>query len=61
MLALLARLVNGVGARRRASRAGRSLRERIEAVAQELVRGPAERELGVYASFCAAVEQARKP
>ena len=60
LLALLARLANGVGARRRTSRARRSLRARVESVAQELVRGPVERELDVYASFCAAVEQARK-
>ena len=59
LLALLARLANGVGARRRTSRAGRSLRARVETVAQELVRGPVERELEVYASFCAAVGAAR--
>ena len=60
LLALLARLANGFGARRRTSRAGRSLRARVETVAQELVRGPVERELEAYAGFCAAVEQARK-
>jgi hypothetical protein len=60
VLALLARLVNGVGARRRATRAGRSLRERVEEVAAELVSGPVERELDAYARFCAAVGEARK-
>ena len=60
MLALLARLVNGVGARRRAARAGRSLRERVEEVADELVSGPVERELDAYGRFCAAVGEARK-
>ena len=58
-LALLAKLVNGAGARRRTSRAGRSLRERVETVAAELVRGPVERELDAYARLCAAVETAR--
>ena len=40
VLSFLARLVNGVGANRRARRAGRSLREQVEAVAEELVDRP---------------------
>ncbi len=59
VLAFLARLANGVGANRRARRAGRSLREQVEAVAEELVIGPVERELDVHARLCAAVERAR--
>ncbi len=58
VLAFLARLANGVGANRRARRAARSLRERVEAVAQELVLGPVERELDVRKRLCAAVEAA---
>jgi len=57
-LAFLARLVNGAGARRRARRAGRSLGKRVEAVAQELVAGPVERELDAHKRLCAAVEVA---
>ena len=59
VLALIAKLVNGVGARRRTSRARRSLRERVETVADELVSGPVVRELDVYARLCAAVDVAR--
>ena len=54
-LALLARLVNGFGARRRSRAAGRSLRRQIEDVAQELVIGPVEEELAAHDRFCAAV------
>jgi GTP-binding protein EngB required for normal cell division len=60
VLALLARLVNGVGANRRARRAARSLREQVDAVAQELVVGPVERELDARERLCAAVATARK-
>jgi hypothetical protein len=59
-LAFLARLVNGVGAKRRARRAARSLGERVGAVAQELVIGPAESELDAHGRLCAAVEAARR-
>ncbi len=59
VLAFLARLMNGVGANRRARRAARSLRDQVEAVAQELVTGPVERELDVRERLCAAVESAR--
>ena len=61
VLAFLARLVNGVGANRRARRAARSLRDQVEAVAQELVTGPVERELDVRERLCAAVEDRAKP
>ena len=60
LLAFLARLVNGAGAKRRARRAGRSLRDQVQAVAQELVLGPVEQELGVQNRLCAAVATARK-
>jgi hypothetical protein len=48
LLALLARLVNGAGAGRRARKAERSLRARVEAVAADLVIGPVEEELAVH-------------
>ena len=57
-LAFLARLATGVGARRRARTAERSLRERVGHVAQELVVGPVEQELEVRSRLCAALEQA---
>ena len=59
VLAFLARLVNGVGANRRARRAARSLRDQVDAVARELVTGPVERELDVRGRLCSAVERAR--
>jgi hypothetical protein len=49
-----------VGARRRARRAGRALREQVETVAEELVVGPVERELDAHTRICAAVDAARK-
>jgi energy-coupling factor transporter ATP-binding protein EcfA2 len=58
--AFLARLVNGIGANRRARRAARSLGERVGAVAQDLVLGPAESELDAHGRLCAAVEAARR-
>jgi hypothetical protein len=58
VLAFLARLVNGVGARRRSRAAARSLRRRVEEVAQELVISPVEAELDAHRRFCAAVEAA---
>ena len=61
LLAFLTRLANGAGARRRARKAARSLREQVEAVAQELVLAPVELELDAHARLCAAVEAARKP
>ena len=59
-LAFLARLVNGAGANRRARKAARSLRTQVEAVAQELVIEPVERELEARTRLCAAVEAARR-
>ncbi|MEO5791174.1 MAG: hypothetical protein ABIR67_03775, partial [Gaiellaceae bacterium] len=59
LLAFLARLVNGVGARRRARRAGRSLGARVETVAQELVIEPIERELDAHGRLCGAISRAR--
>ena len=59
VLGFLARLVNGAGANRRARRAARSLRERVDAVATEPVAGPVERELDAHERLCAAVETAR--
>jgi hypothetical protein len=48
VLAFLARLANGVGARRRSRAAARTLRQQVEEVAQELVIGPVERELDAH-------------
>ena len=63
MLAFLARLVNGVGARRRSRAAARALRRQVEEVAQELVIGPVERELEAHerlrSSLAAAGADAR--
>jgi len=59
VLAFLARIANGAGAKRRARRAGRSLREEVAGVAEELVVGPVERELDAHARLCDAVESAR--
>ena len=58
VLALLARVVNGFGARRRARAAGRSLRARVDEVAQELVVAPVEAELETRTRLCAAVARA---
>ena len=59
-LAFLARLVNGVGARRRARAAARSLRAGVEDVGHELVVAPAEAELDVERRLCDAVAKARR-
>ena len=59
LLALLARLANGAGARRRARAAARSLRAQVEEVGDELVVGPVEAELAAHSRLCAAVETAR--
>ena len=48
VLAVLARLANGGGARRRSRTAARALRRQVEEVAQELVIGPVERELEAH-------------
>jgi hypothetical protein len=59
VLALLARLVNRAGARRRARAASRSLRAEVETVAQELVISPVEQELSAHTRLCKAVNVAR--
>ena len=58
LLALLARLATGAGARRRAARAQRTLRERIDGVADELVLEPVQAELAIRDELCAAVASA---
>ena len=58
VLAAAARLVNGAGARRRSRAAARSLRARVEEVAQELVIVPVETELDARTRLCAAVAAA---
>jgi GTP-binding protein EngB required for normal cell division len=60
VLAFLARLANGGGARRRARAAARSLRSRIEDVGNELVVAPVEAELDVQRRLCEAVASARR-
>jgi GTP-binding protein EngB required for normal cell division len=58
LLALLARLVNAVGARRRARRARSALNERVAGVAQELVIAPLEAELAAHEALRRALEAA---
>jgi hypothetical protein len=60
VLAFLARLANGVGARRRARAAARSLRARVEEVGYELVVAPVEAELEVERRLCGALASARR-
>jgi hypothetical protein len=60
LLAFLARLVNGAGARRRARAAARSLRAGVEAVGRELVVEPVEAELDTARRLCEAVATAGK-
>jgi energy-coupling factor transporter ATP-binding protein EcfA2 len=59
VLALLARLVNRAGARRRARAASRSLRAEVETVAQELVISRVEQELSAHTQLCKALDAAR--
>jgi hypothetical protein len=59
-LAFALRLANGVGARRRARSAARSLRSRVEDVGQELVVGPVEAELDVQRRLCEVVALGRR-
>jgi hypothetical protein len=58
-LAFVARIANALGARRRARSAARSLRERVEGVAEGLVLEPVNAELEARAHLCAAIETAR--
>jgi hypothetical protein len=48
LLAFLARVANGLGARRRSGKAARSLRRQVEEAAQELVIDPVEQELEAH-------------
>lgn len=59
LLALLARLVNAIGARRRQRRAQRALSHQVTAVARELVLAPLQAELDVRAGLCTRVRQAQ--
>ena len=59
LLAVLARLVNAIGARRRQRRAQRVLSEQVRAVARELVLDPLQGELDVHAALCTRVRQAQ--
>ena len=61
VVAFLARLANGAGARRRARRARKALDERVAAVAGELVLAPLEAELAVLARLHEALATARRP
>ena len=58
VLAVLTRLVNGFGARRRARAAARTLRRAVEAVADELAVEPVERELAAHDRLCDALTTA---
>jgi GTP-binding protein EngB required for normal cell division len=58
VLAFLARLVNGAGARRRARAAARALRAGVEEVGRELVVEPVEAELDTARRLCEAVATA---
>ena len=60
LVAFLARIVNGFGARRRARRARRALDERVGAVADELVLAPLEAELAVHGRLRRALATARR-
>ena len=60
LVAFLARIVNGFGARRRARRARRALDERVGAVADELVLAPLEAELAVHGQLRRALATARR-
>jgi len=59
LVAMLAAAVTRLGARRRARRADRALRERVGAVAEELVVDPAQAEVAAREQLCAALATAR--
>jgi GTP-binding protein EngB required for normal cell division len=59
LLALVARIVNRVGARRRSRRARRELDAGVTSVADELVLAPLEAELAVHAALLEALGAAR--
>ena len=58
VLAFLARVINGVGARRRSRAAARALRRQVEEAAQELVIGPVESELQAHERLCTSLASA---
>jgi hypothetical protein len=58
VLAFLARVANGLGARRRSRAAARALRRRVDEVAQELVIGPVEQELEAHEKLRSALAAA---
>ena len=58
VLAFLVRLVNGAAARRRARAAERSLRARVDEVAEELVLGPVQAELDAHRRLCTLLAEA---
>jgi energy-coupling factor transporter ATP-binding protein EcfA2 len=60
-LALVARWVNGFGARRRARAVERELRRHVDIVAEELVVGPVEAELGAHRALAGALDRAARP
>ena len=58
LIAWVARIVSGVRARRRAARAARTPRTRVETVAEELVVDPIEAELEARERLCGALATA---
>ena len=60
LLALVTRLVNGAGARRRARRAARSLERRVAEVADELVIAPVDEEVAARERLCDALARAAR-
>ncbi|CAA9495863.1 MAG: hypothetical protein AVDCRST_MAG38-2903, partial [uncultured Solirubrobacteraceae bacterium] len=61
LLAVLARLVNSIGARRRRRRAQRVLSAQVAGVARELVLDPLQAELDVHAALCSRARQSQAP
>jgi hypothetical protein len=61
LLGLLARIVNGAAAARRARAAERSLRRRVAEVGEELVVAPVAAELAAYERLCGLVADAAAP
>ena len=57
-IAYLARIANGLGARRRSRAAARVLRRRVETVADELLIAPVQRELDAHERLCGLLRQA---
>jgi len=58
LFSALFRWLNSIGARRRARRAAKALRRRIEAVADEQILAPVEEELAARERLCAAIAKA---